>query len=189
MAEADGGGGLGLTTYGTVQATNDGSNLKIVETLASGVYFQNASAKLASPNSALLFGANTAPPFTSGNPSFEFGVFFDATKDNGGKNGNNTGNGTTFSSLTFEITGMQVSNLESLTGLTGCTSTAQCGSTDYFFASDIWNSNANKTGYVGAVFTTGSVPEPSTWAMMLLGFAGVGFMAYRRKSKPALMSA
>ena len=25
-----------------------------------------------------------------------------------------------------------------------------------------------------------AVPEPSTWAMMLLGFAGVGFMAYRR---------
>jgi hypothetical protein len=34
-----------------------------------------------------------------------------------------------------------------------------------------------------------AVPEPSTWAMMLLGFAGVGFMAYRRKSKPALMAA
>jgi hypothetical protein len=35
---------------------------------------------------------------------------------------------------------------------------------------------------------TSSVPEPSTWAMMILGFAGVGFMAYRRKSKPALMA-
>jgi Carbohydrate binding domain/PEP-CTERM motif len=35
----------------------------------------------------------------------------------------------------------------------------------------------------------GAVPEPSTWAMMLLGFAGVGFMAYRQKSKPALMAA
>ncbi len=34
-----------------------------------------------------------------------------------------------------------------------------------------------------------SVPEPSSWAMMILGFAGVGFMAYRRKSKPALMAA
>ena len=32
---------------------------------------------------------------------------------------------------------------------------------------------------------TQSVPEPSTWAMMLLGFAGIGFTAYRRKSKPA----
>jgi choice-of-anchor C domain-containing protein len=27
-----------------------------------------------------------------------------------------------------------------------------------------------------------AVPEPSTWAMMILGFFGVGFMAYRRKS-------
>ena len=34
-----------------------------------------------------------------------------------------------------------------------------------------------------------AVPEPSTWAMLLLGFAGIGFMAYRRKSKPALMAA
>jgi hypothetical protein len=34
-----------------------------------------------------------------------------------------------------------------------------------------------------------AVPEPPTWAMMILGFCGVGFMAYRRKSKPALMAA
>jgi PEP-CTERM motif len=34
-----------------------------------------------------------------------------------------------------------------------------------------------------------AVPEPSTWAMMVLGFAGVGFMAYRRKDKLALRAA
>lgn len=34
-----------------------------------------------------------------------------------------------------------------------------------------------------------SVPEPSTWAMTILGFAGLGFMAYRRKTRPALMAA
>jgi hypothetical protein len=33
-----------------------------------------------------------------------------------------------------------------------------------------------------------AVPEPSTWAILLLGFAGLGFMAYRRKSKPSLMA-
>ena len=32
---------------------------------------------------------------------------------------------------------------------------------------------------------SGAVPEPSTWAMMVLGFAGMGFMAYRRKSNSA----
>lgn len=32
----------------------------------------------------------------------------------------------------------------------------------------------------------GAVPEPATWAMMFLGFVGVGAMAYRRRSKPAI---
>ncbi len=41
----------------------------------------------------------------------------------------------------------------------------------------------------GQVFTVSGVPEASTWAMMILGFAGIGFMTYRRKSKPTLMAA
>src|SRR3954453_9406877 len=28
-----------------------------------------------------------------------------------------------------------------------------------------------------------AVPEPSTWAMMIMGFAGIGFMAYRRRNQ------
>jgi hypothetical protein len=36
---------------------------------------------------------------------------------------------------------------------------------------------------------TQAVPEPSTWAMMLLGFCGLGFLAYRRKSQIALSAA
>jgi hypothetical protein len=40
----------------------------------------------------------------------------------------------------------------------------------------------------GITNITNAVPEPSTWAMMILGFAGLGFMAYRRKLKPALMA-
>lgn len=35
----------------------------------------------------------------------------------------------------------------------------------------------------------GGIPEPSTWAMMLLGFAGVGFMAYRRRNQTAALAA
>jgi hypothetical protein len=31
-----------------------------------------------------------------------------------------------------------------------------------------------------------AVPEPSTWAMMILGFAGIGFMTYRRRKVAAL---
>jgi outer membrane lipase/esterase len=35
----------------------------------------------------------------------------------------------------------------------------------------------------------GAVPELSTWAMMILGFAGIAFLAYRRKNKMALNAA
>jgi hypothetical protein len=40
----------------------------------------------------------------------------------------------------------------------------------------------------GATLVTG-VPEPSTWAMMLLGFCGVGFLTYRRRSHSPLNAA
>jgi len=43
--------------------------------------------------------------------------------------------------------------------------------------------NLNNIDFGSAV---SAIPEPATWAMMVLGFAGVGFMACRRKSKPAL---
>jgi len=31
-------------------------------------------------------------------------------------------------------------------------------------------------------FAVSAVPEPATWAMMVIGFLGVGFLAYRRKT-------
>lgn len=37
------------------------------------------------------------------------------------------------------------------------------------------------TGFVEAI------PEPSTWAMLILGFVGLGFMSYRSRSKAALL--
>jgi hypothetical protein len=45
-----------------------------------------------------------------------------------------------------------------------------------------WQSNL----YSVTVTDVGAVPEPSTWAMMILGFAGVGFMTYRRRKTAAL---
>jgi outer membrane lipase/esterase len=59
-----------------------------------------------------------------------------------------------------------------------------------FFSDDQHFSAAGQQIEANYVFgLLGGVPEPSTWAMMILGFAGIGFMAYRRKSKPALMVA
>ncbi|WP_298271244.1 hypothetical protein [uncultured Bradyrhizobium sp.] len=51
------------------------------------------------------------------------------------------------------------------------------------------NTNYDTAGgdpFLAAITTStnavSAVPETSTWAMMLLGFCGVGFMAYRRKT-------
>jgi len=38
-------------------------------------------------------------------------------------------------------------------------------------------------------FDMGSVPEPSTWAMMALGFAGLGYAAFRRSAKASAVPA
>ena len=50
--------------------------------------------------------------------------------------------------------------------------------TDFNFVSQAYNG-------LTVIATNGvaAVPEPSTWAMMILGFAGVGAMAYRRSRK------
>jgi hypothetical protein len=42
---------------------------------------------------------------------------------------------------------------------------------------------SNQQGDLLDSVSVSAVPETSTWAMMVLGFAGVGFMAYRRKNK------
>ena len=36
---------------------------------------------------------------------------------------------------------------------------------------------------------TGAVPEPSTWAMMLLGFAGLGYASIARRGRAGARSA
>jgi hypothetical protein len=41
------------------------------------------------------------------------------------------------------------------------------------------STNLNAPGQSG--FSVSDVPEPSTWAMMILGFAAIGFLTYRRK--------
>ena len=45
--------------------------------------------------------------------------------------------------------------------------------------------NTEGTIFVAAVSAdpSNTVPEPSTWAMMLIGFAGLGFAGWRRAAK------
>ena len=54
-----------------------------------------------------------------------------------------------------------------------------------FVYADSFTSNGGEVhnyGYTGALPPT-TVPEPSTWAMMLAGFAGLGFVGFRRSRK------
>jgi hypothetical protein len=56
---------------------------------------------------------------------------------------------------------------------------------DAFKAVETMGSNEG-FGFTYGLATTGAVggePEPSTWAMMLLGFVGLGFVTYRRQQK------
>ncbi len=46
--------------------------------------------------------------------------------------------------------------------------------------------NATQQGTLLADVNVTAVPEPATWAMMILGFLSMGLFAYRRNSKPAL---
>jgi hypothetical protein len=46
-----------------------------------------------------------------------------------------------------------------------------------------WGRGANQNFTLDIV--AGAVPEPSTWAMMLLGFAGLGLVGYRKAGQPA----
>ena len=80
--------------------------------------------------------------------------------------------------------------------LTGPFTYTPTGSSSIYFSNHVYDYNLGQyvqETYVQAMVTsltvTSGVPEPSTWAMVILGFAGVGFLAYRRKSRPALMAA
>ncbi len=51
--------------------------------------------------------------------------------------------------------------------------------TDFSGAPDTLYSTINEASQISGAI--GSVPEPSTWAMMLAGFAGLGYAGYRQK--------
>jgi hypothetical protein len=55
------------------------------------------------------------------------------------------------------------------------------GPNQYYLSTFNPDSRYYNPGDPGTLQVT-AVPEPSTWAMMILGFMGVGFVAYRRKS-------
>lgn len=71
---------------------------------------------------------------------------------------------------TFDLTALGLTSTTSVTGIT------------FFFGTGPEASLAATISVIDPGVAP-AVPEPATWAMMILGFAGVGFMGYRRSRK------
>lgn len=59
----------------------------------------------------------------------------------------------------------------------------------YEFWDGIHPTTATHQAIANSFLAVAAVPEPSTWAMLIIGFAGVGFMAYRRRTQGAALTA
>ena len=56
-------------------------------------------------------------------------------------------------------------------------------SADPIYGVVVWDPTTNSGNYDNFEGLVLTVPEPSTWAMMIVGFAGLGFAGYRRSRK------
>jgi len=84
-----------------------------------------------------------------------------------------------------EYAGVTVSSTHGLWTQADLDALILAASTNTNFAEEVHSFASSQSFVDRNPSLTVDVPEPSTWAMMLLGFAGVGFMAYRRKSRPS----
>jgi hypothetical protein len=75
-------------------------------------------------------------------------------------------------------------NNPSISGCDSCLQTYDAAQwEDWVSMSNVaYNDSSNNPG----TWQVAAVPEPSTWAMMILGFLGLGYLAYRRRSQLSL---
>ena len=185
----DGGCTNGVTPFGTVtisQATQ-GANLVFSVALGAPYFFNDSTSK-----DAFAFNPTFAGTFVT---PLQTGFGIDASLPQTQAPFNDFLKGLTYTgpktvqSLTFSYDPTAADFLLSTAAFTLSTRKNGDGGTLAFFAADITTqepgSASATTGDVGALALTTAIPEPSTWAMMILGFAGVGFMAYRRRGRPS----
>jgi hypothetical protein len=85
-----------------------------------------------------------------------------------------------FAGLAFTVTDGQAFNLYFDTNSTG---QFNCGQVGYCLLGPGSVGTEGSTDATAAItFAASAVPEPSTWAMMILGFLGLGWIAHRKKS-------
>ena len=154
--------GTSVSGSGTFTGTLQSPGVYLI-TSASGSITDNDD----TPNTYSITGATTSPDFGSADNLLYF-----PAGPNSNQGFNNTSSYLDTGGITVSTTGGVIFNLY-----------------DYQNAYGLANSTDDPSGGLGAppvnepitTFNVSAVPEPSTWAMMILGFFGVGFMAYRRK--------
>ena len=175
---------LGSAPYGTVTVTENAGKLDFVQTLTGGFRIHDGNAN----HNAFAFSINSNPAviisnltagFVAVSPDAgtsvtapPFGTFLTAI-DCAAACGSGFSGGFA-GPLTFTVQAAGGLSLASLGFNT-------VSGNNIYFASDLIISNGN-TGNVGALRNPGAVPEPATWAMMLVGFGAMGVSMRRRRS-------
>jgi hypothetical protein len=188
--------GPAQTSFATVQVTdNEAGTLSFDFTLLNGNLLANGGQDVVFGfnligNPEITYSGLNTTLFTVPGGSGAGGL----TQNAGSLKANGLGNfeygvDGTWSGASVVVTGSDLSFSITGAGL-DWTDLAQLSSNGTaIFGLDIFSGTNGKTGMVdftGNLTVTPvvvGVPEASTWAMMLLGFAGVGFMAYRRKGQ------
>jgi hypothetical protein len=180
---ADPSAGLPAGTLGTITLTDFGSGatagVTVDVSLITGVNFVNTGGPhtpfvydLSASPSSIIFPVGSLFSAAGSSSAAPFGTFNHGVDMTGG----NGAAGSKHGPLDFTVNGVTTANFIA-------------GSKGDFFAADLIFLSTGKTGSVAAgTLVMAGVPEPSTWAMMILGFSGVGFMAYRRR-KSAMLAA
>jgi hypothetical protein len=197
-------------TYGDVTTTAYGYSLTsdTAGTGYAGIYVESFTTPLTVGTLTQLsvdyrmtmgtFGGG-APRFSIGDASNNEAWIFFGTPQPGGTltdpaagGASNTGNYASLSSsdLRVQSNGFAGYNSGALPYITFADFVAQVGSANIDFITVDLDGGFTGTQQMllnnfqvnGETFSTAAAtPEPSTWAMMILGFFGIGFMAYRRK--------
>lgn len=100
-------------------------------------------------------------------------------------------------SFSIDLSGFSTADGEKITGITygsgnlfdgDFTSVSWDGAAATFIGStdDDYNAVGGATVVFDVATTTTAVPEPATWALLLIGFAGIGYAGYRRSANRKL---
>jgi hypothetical protein len=193
LIEDDCGGGCltpTVTTMGTVTVTDVSGALDFSVTLQNALFNANGNGE----HYALSFDVDQTGlsithlsptgDFTALTPSRSysqagFGDWPDAVEIAG-----HPRQGSTSNTMTFTVSDAA----DNLT-LADLVSPTTVGGQPIYVVADVNSLASGNTGNVGGVLAPGAVPEPATWAMMILGMGLIGFAARRRRAGLALAAA